>query len=221
MGRIRGCAWWRTGVRERRRRGWGEPAKGRGARSGRNLLLDVGLGQFEKIGKKILGRTPGHGPGGPGSKSAPCPCPRSPPGHVAAGQPPSLVAAAAAFALLDEQRERQIQAVAMVLAAIRAEEHRLAPGRLLRRHRDKPTPTMTSNKLSHPSTTASPSGVAAPSATCRSGAPLPPSTSLPRPRGAVEAGGRRAAPRGVLPPRGHRPPPGPSMRWVVLAVAGC
>jgi len=60
-----------------------------------------------------------------------------------------LVAAAAAFALLDEQRERQIQAVAMVLAAIRAEEHRLAPGRLLRRHRDKPTPTMTATKLSH------------------------------------------------------------------------
>jgi len=52
LGWIRGCAWWRTGVRERRRRGWGEPAKGRGARSGRNLLLDVGLGQFEKVEKK-------------------------------------------------------------------------------------------------------------------------------------------------------------------------
>ena len=66
LGRIRGCAWWRTGVRERRRRGWGEPAKGRGARSGRNLLLDVGLGQFEKVEKKNFGPNPGPWPGWPG-----------------------------------------------------------------------------------------------------------------------------------------------------------
>ena len=66
LGRIRGCAWWHTGVRERRRRGWGEPAKGRGARSGRNLLLDVGLGQFEKVEKKNFGPNPGPWPGWPG-----------------------------------------------------------------------------------------------------------------------------------------------------------
>ena len=69
--RMRVVRWWRTGVRERRRRGWGEPAKGRGARSVETSSSMLGWASSNKLKKKILGRTPGHGPGGPGSKSAP------------------------------------------------------------------------------------------------------------------------------------------------------
>ena len=58
-------------MRERRRRGWGEPAKGRGARSVETSSSMLGWASSNKLKKKILGRTPGHGPGGPGSKSAP------------------------------------------------------------------------------------------------------------------------------------------------------
>ena len=79
LGRIRGCAWCgggvlacgRGGVGVGRTGGWGEPAKGRGARSVETSSSMLGWASSNKLKKKILGRTPGHGPGGPGSKSAP------------------------------------------------------------------------------------------------------------------------------------------------------
>ena len=61
--RMRVVAYWRAGEAAS---GLGRTGERQGRTVSRNLLLDVGLGQFEKVEKKNFGPNPGPWPGWPG-----------------------------------------------------------------------------------------------------------------------------------------------------------
>ena len=61
--RMRVVAYWRAGEAAS---GLGRTGERQGRTVSRNLLLDVGLGQFKQVEKKNFGPNPGPWPGWPG-----------------------------------------------------------------------------------------------------------------------------------------------------------